>query len=214
MAVGFVESNVARGNRNLLVIGLILTVIGGALTALFRHWFPMLIALPGVIALGTWLIRIINPSAHPVYKRLARYGDPQQLATQVNREFAGSKPGDTAQFGDHWLAQRYVYGLSLVPWNDIAWLHIYTNIRNGVRSDYVRVWSRDGKQFVAPAGTRQEEAEALIQELIARAPWAEAGFSPELQLQWNKHRGEFLKRVDARMNRSGVFNGELQKKHA
>lgn len=71
-------------------------------------------------------------------------------------------------------------------------------MRNGLQSNYVRVWSRDGKQFVALAGMRKEEAEQLLYGLHARAPWAEVGFSRELQRQWNKQRTEFVGRVEAR----------------
>src|SRR5262245_9979626 len=122
METGFIESHIKRGNRNLLVIGLVLTIMGGGLA--FLSWVPALLAAPGVIALGCRLSRALNPTAHPIYKRLARYGDPQLLAQQVNREFAGIKSSDTTQFGATWLAQADTYGLSLVPWSDVAWLHI------------------------------------------------------------------------------------------
>lgn len=202
MANGFIESNIARGNRNLLIIGLVLIIIGGGLGALFGNLVPAVIAVPGIVALVVWLIRMINPKSHPVYKRLARYGDAHNIAEQVNQEFAGVRTSDNAQFGPNWLAQRYVYGLFLVPWVDVAWLHIYTHIRNGVRADYVRVWSRDGRQFVAPAGMKQSEAEQLLLQLCARAPWAEVGYSPELLKLWTKRRSEFVQRVDARRERA------------
>jgi hypothetical protein len=201
MESGFIESHIRRGNRNLLGIGLALTIIGGGLAILFGRVFPAFIAIPGAIALLAWLMRALNPSAHPIYKRLERYGDPRELAQQVNQEFAGARPGDSTHFGENWLAQGDTYGLSLVPWGDIAWLHIYTSVRNGLQTNYVRVWSRDGKQFVALAGMHKEEAMRLLSELHARAPWAEVGFSGELQRQWNKQRAEFVGRVDGRKSR-------------
>jgi hypothetical protein len=203
MEAGFIESHIARGNRNLLGIGLALTVTGGGLAILLGRWIPAFIAITGAIALGAWLIRVLNPSAHPIYKRLERYGDPRELAQQVNQEFAGARPADTTHFGENWLAQGDTYGLSLVPWGDVAWLHIYTNARNGLQTNYVRVWSRDGKQFVALAGMHKEEAMRLLSELHARAPWAEVGFSRELQRQWNNQRAEFVDRVDGRKSRVG-----------
>ena len=84
----FIERHIKSGNRNLLLIGLALTIVGGGLFALLDRWFPLLMAVPGLIAIGAWLIRVVNPSGHPVYKRLARYGDPHELASQVNQEFA------------------------------------------------------------------------------------------------------------------------------
>jgi hypothetical protein len=197
MKTGFIESHIARGNRNLLLIGLTLTIIGGGLATVLNRWFPALIAAPGVIALGFWLSRVLNPPGHPLYKQLARYGDPQVLAQQVNREFAGVKSSDTTHFGAGWLAQGDTYGLSLVPWFDIAWLHIYAKTQGGIRTTcYVRVWSRDGKQFVAPTGVRPGEAEQVLAELHEHAPWAETGYSPELQQEWNKRRAQFVARVD------------------
>jgi hypothetical protein len=202
MAKGFVEANVARGNRNLLVAGLVLTIIGGGLTAGTGRWFPALIGLAGVIMLGWWLKRVLIRDGHPIYERLARYGDAQEVLKQVNREFAAVKSSDATHFSANWLAQRETYGLSLVPWAEIAWLHIYTKTQGGIRTScYVRVWSRDGKQFVAPAGVRPGEVEQLLEDLRARAPWAEVGYSPELQQDWNKRRDELIARVDARRKR-------------
>jgi hypothetical protein len=199
MKATFIESHIARGNRNLLLIGPALTIIGGGISIATSHWFPALIAVPGLIALGSWLMRVINPSGHPIYKRLAQYGDREQLMQQVNREFAGVKLAEVTHFGANWLAQRETYGLSLVPWSNIAWLHIYAKTQGGVRTTcYVRVWSRDGKQFVAPAGVRPGEVEQLFEELRARAPWAEVGYSPELHEEWSKRRAQFVARVDAR----------------
>ena len=197
METGFIESHIGRSNRNLLVIGVVLTIIGGGLA--FLSWVPALISVPGVVALGCWMRRLLNPTAHPIYKRLAQYGDPQLLAQQVNREFDGVKSSDATHFGANWLAQSDTYGLSLVPWSDIAWLHIYVKTQGGIRSScYVRVWSRDGKQFVAPAGVRHGEVEQLFEELRSRAPWAETGYSRELQQEWNNRHAEFVARIDLR----------------
>lgn len=65
----------------------------------------------------------------------------------------------------------------------------------------MRVWSRDGKQVVAPAGVRSGEVEKLLEDLHTRAPWAEAAYSAELQREWNKRRAEFVARVDGRRAR-------------
>src|SRR2546421_7269839 len=124
MAKGFIEAHIARGNRNTFLIGLVLTVVGVALSLFLNRWPPAIIAVPGVIILGVWLLHVVNPRAHPVYKQLARYGDPQQLGAQINQEFAGLKADDKTQFGARWLAQGHTYGVALVPWSDIAWLHI------------------------------------------------------------------------------------------
>ena len=201
MQAGFIEAHIARGNRNLLVVGLVLIVIG-VVAALLDIWVPALVAVPGVITVSVWLRRVLSPNAHPVYKRLARYGDARQLAQRVNQDFAGIKPGNTRYFGARWLAQGHAFGVFLVPWQDVAWLHVYvqkTRNAGSVRvSAYVRVFSRDGDRFGAETGSSPEQAQQLLRELQERAPWAEVGYSPELALKWQKQRAEFLERVDAR----------------
>ena len=97
MNTEFIESHIKRSNRNLLLIGIALTIIGGGLA--FLSWVPALIAVPGVIALAFWLSRMLNRDFHPIVKQLAKYGDPRLLAQQVNREFAGVKSSDTTHFG-------------------------------------------------------------------------------------------------------------------
>src|SRR3954451_5615292 len=192
MQAGFIEAHIARGNRNMLLVGLALMIIGGGLAALFAHWFPLVLIVPGVIMLGFWLKRILNCRAHPIYKELARFGDPQQLAEQVNQEFAGVKANDVTQFGTNWLAQGNTYGLDLVPWQEIVWLYIHSEVRNRVRTNYVRVKSRGGQQLSAPTWSDMDRAEQFLRELYARAPWAEVGYTPEIEAQWTKQRAEFI----------------------
>src|SRR5689334_1145297 len=107
MNTEFVQSHIKRGNRNLLVIGLLLTIVGSVLTAV--SWFPALIAVPGLFALGVWLRRIVSPNTHPIYKQLERYGDVQTIVQQLNREFSGAKASDITNFGEKWLAQGDTY---------------------------------------------------------------------------------------------------------
>jgi hypothetical protein len=172
-------------------------------SALFWHWFPLISVVFGLMTLGMWLRRILNQRGHPVYHQLARYGDVHQVAQHIDQEFAGVQASDALHFGVTWLAQGHLYGLDAVPWQEIAWLHTYHRLsRSGVSTHFVRVWARDGTQFLSPANLKGyrtlEQAEALLRELSVRAPWAEVGYSPKLKTQWKKQRAEFVKRVDAR----------------
>ena len=47
MEAGFIESHIARGNRNLLVIGVALTVTGVGLVILLSRWIPGSSLFPG-----------------------------------------------------------------------------------------------------------------------------------------------------------------------
>jgi hypothetical protein len=202
MQPGFVQRHIARGNRNLLRLSLVLLALGGGLAALFSHWFPLLFAAVGAWSLGVWLWRVVQPTRHPTYRDLARWGDIPHLIGQVNAEFAGVTPGATAHLSATWLAQGTFYGVDLLPWPALAWIHPYTQVRNRVRTWYVRVRSRDGRHVDMPVA-QAAQADQLLRELHARAPWAEVGCSPELDQQWSTDRAAFLARVDARKEAVG-----------
>jgi hypothetical protein len=197
MAKEFIEAQIARSKRNALFLGLGLTIGGAAIAALLHIWMPaLLFGVPGLLVLASWLKGILTHGSNGVYQQLARYGDPLRLAQEVNREFAGVKPGDGAHFGEKWLASTDSMGMSLAPWGEIAWLYIYAEVRRGYRRNYVKVSTRDGRQFNVL--TSEQQAEQLLRDLHAHAPWAEIGFSNELDGQWDEQRAEFVRRVDAR----------------
>lgn len=199
MERGFIDSHIRRGGRRTLIFGLALVVGGGGLALAFDSWGPWIVSAVGVVVLFPVIRPLIDSSSSPVYKRLARYGNASQLAQQVDREFAGMKADDSTQLGATWLAQGGMHGsVLLVPWLEMAWLHLYTESHNGIPSHFVRVWERDGTSSDLPVGRKPEPAETLLRDLHARAPWAEIGYTPEVEQQWTKARPEFLSRVDAR----------------
>ncbi len=193
---GFLAAHAARGNRNLLLLGLFLTALGAGLSWLFSNPYGFLfVGGPGLIALGVWADRRFRPERHPNYPQLAPFGDAAALAEEVDREFAGAPVDTAAQFGAGWLAQGDTYGVRLVPWREVAWLHMYTHKTNGVPAHYVRVWTRDGRVIAVPSGADQM---GMLERLSARAPWAEVGWSDDRMTEWQKARAEVLARVDAR----------------
>ena len=195
---GFLAAHVARGTRNVLKIGVALTVLGLGMTWLFDNPFPLFVALPGVVALGVWVYRRMKPEAHPAYTGLARFGDPAQVAAEVEAAFAGVPIDEAVRFSADWLAQGDTYGVHVVPWREVAWIHLYTRVQNGFPSHFVRVWTRDGRTFVIPVGRAEGEKESMLAQLYARAPWAEVGYSPEKLKEWQRERAAVLARVDAR----------------
>lgn len=199
--MSFVQSHIGRGNRNMLLTGIALVLIGGGLAWLFQHWFPLLVLIPGVVVFVFWLVRVVNPKGHPVYKQLARYGEPQQLASDIDREFANTTANDRTLFGEHWLAQGNMFGVDLVPWTAIAWLHVYTIVRNRVPSHHVKVYTRDGSMFQTPGVNDEDRARETMLELHQRASWAEMGYSKDLENEWARHRSDVVARVDARIRR-------------
>lgn len=201
MARDFIEAQIARGRRNTLLLGLGFVVFGALVSALLRVWTPAaLLGFLGLLIL--WLGGAFSSRYSDVYNQLALYGDPRRLAQEVNGEFAGVKLGDGAHFGERWLACTDAMGMRLAPWSEIVWLYCYEEVRNRIRRYYVKVSTREGRQFSVP--TKSYEAEQLAREMHARAPWAELGYSNELDGLWDERRAEFVRRVDARRGAQGA----------
>ena len=199
-APGFLAAHAARGSRSVLRLGLALTLVGAGLSGLFASPYGFIfIGTPGVIALGFWAWRRLRPATHSVYTQLARYGDGHAMAEEVEREFAGAAIDERPHFGARWLAQGDTYGVHLVPWHAVAWFHLVEKRGNGFVVGYqVRVLTADGRMFTMPVGSPPEEQHDLLTQLHAHAPWAEVGFSPERQKEWDAQRDAVLARVEAR----------------
>src|SRR5262245_5986221 len=123
METTFIERHVRRSNRNLLVVGVVLSALAVA-AALLPDYFllPLALGVPGVLFLFFWLRRLVSPAAHPIYRQLRRYGDPREVGDQVNREFANAETLQPVFCGPRWLISRDTYqGFGLVPWTEIAW---------------------------------------------------------------------------------------------
>jgi hypothetical protein len=208
MARGFVASHVSRGNRNLLIVGVLVSLAGAF--GLFvvqgspgtHLLFPAAIASTGAIMIGLGVVRSFSPSLHPVYRRLGRIGDARALAAALDRDFGTAV---LPAFGREWLVSASFYGLSATRWTDLAWIYIQVHKRQG-RETYrkVFVWSRDGDLLQTPPTTTPEEADRQLSDIAARAPWAEVGYSRERAKEWRSRRPDVLRRVDARLASSGA----------
>jgi hypothetical protein len=194
----FLRAHRARGDRALLSVGLALAVSGAGLALLFYHWFPAILLVAGLLALAERLRQRLSGARHPVYAQLARFGDPLQLAAEVNREFSGVPADDSTHLGERWLAQGDTYGVALVPWGAVVWLVARREVLMQVPRTIVEVWTRDGRRLVVPCRQNPGSAEAMLQAMQARAPWAEVGRTPELEREWRHDRAAFLARVEAR----------------
>jgi hypothetical protein len=202
MARDFVASHVRRGNRNLLIVGVLVSLAGAF--ALFvvqgSPWthllFPAAIAATGAIMVGLGVVRSLSPSMHPVYRRLGTSGDPRGLAAALDREFAAVP---LPAFGREWLVSASFYGLSVTRWTDIAWIYVQVSKRQGNEMyRKVFVWSRDGDLLQTPPTTTPEEADRQLADIAARAPWAEVGYSSEREKEWRRRRSDVLRRVEHR----------------
>jgi hypothetical protein len=143
-----------------------------------------------------------NPLNHPIMKRLAKFGDPEQVASQIDMEMGGDHPkaGNT-HFTRSWLVQATGASLNATRFNDIMWVYkkITTHRTNGIKTGTtysVLIWDRYGQCITINA--KENVINQIIDATLNRAPGAIGGFNKEIETMWKKNRDQFIATVDGR----------------
>lgn len=163
--------------------------------------------------LHAWSSRRARADAHPIWRRLARLGDARSLASQLDQETRGGDPQTFkggATVTRSWLLHRRTYGLGLVPLDRLVWIHKkvtkHKNTFITVGKSYEAVvCDRDGGQLSIRAS--EKAVDGLLGALAARAPWALAGWSADLEKAWKSRRAEVVAAVDARRQPGRTSSG-------
>lgn len=177
----------------------------------------IVLALGGLALCGVGLVKGIrrssDPSEHPIAKRLALVGPVDFVSSRIEAEMASNHLtlGKT-HLTANWLIFAPGSDLQAARFEDIAWFykHVTTSRMYGIpisKIYVVRVFNRYGTQISITAGNKESKADELLQAIYERAPWAVAGFSPELQKAWKKDRPAFLAEVERRKREA---TGSLQ----
>lgn len=217
----FIESEIRRGNRNLLITAASLGVPAAALLAVglttadrgatvaATTWGGIL----GVISLSFLVVLAIRLPAgwHPLLRGARRYGDPGEVGAAIAGELA---EGSVARVKSltvtpHWLLQRRAFGSRISSLRDVMWAHRldttqYVNgIKTGKRIE-LKVFLRNGTGIKLGAG-REAVARQMMEQIQAKAPWTILGYTSDLEAAWKAQRAEFIAIVDRR--RAAVESG-------
>lgn len=153
--------------------------------------------------------RRARPASHPIWKRLASFGEARALAAQLDMEVRAS---DVARFKGgasltrSWLVRERFFGFDLVPVERLAWVHKKVTTQKqyfitvGKQYEAV-VCDRDGGQLSIRG--KEAEVDRLLTGIVERVPWVLAGWTEELERAWAKQRAEVVAAVDARREARG-----------
>lgn len=139
-----------------------------------------------------------------VDRALARYGDPVDVAREVEREVAAA----SETFGDvtlttHWLLHERPLGVDLVRVEAIAWVYACdTDHRvNGIKvaatrgvAVHTRSAPYDAVALALPCSA--DDRPRLLAGLVARAPWCMMGYSADRADRWARDRAALLAAID------------------
>jgi hypothetical protein len=150
---------------------------------------------------------------HPLWKKLAKFGDPETITAEVNSQIAN----DSNQFHANksititrsWLIRKTTYNLDLFSLEQIAWIYqkVTQHRRNGVPvgKTYAAVMiGQNGEALEIPA--KEAEVMKILAEIIQRIPWVVVGYSDEIRNLWQKDRTSFLAILQQRREEANNAN--------
>jgi uncharacterized protein DUF6709 len=224
--MSWVDTESNRANRNLLIVNVILGLAAGAgcvdivsdivsdwnFAAPFGVWVEALV-LGAIFGFAGWnclkaINRYRNIESAPIWRRLAVYGQPQQLSAEIDQDLlAPAVKYKSMKLTPHWMIMRQFFSSYVSPISDVAWVYaLVTRHRtNGIptgKSYSAVILGRHKQRFNVRAS--RKKVDALIAEIGQRAPWAIFGFSEELRTAWNKNHPGFLAAVDERRRKLGL----------
>ncbi|MEL6527207.1 MAG: DUF6709 family protein [Chloroflexota bacterium] len=135
---------------------------------------------------------------HPIYKSLGRFGEPAEIARQVETDRAmGETKILNATFTERFLVQDTGAYFDVMPYSEIVWMYkMIKKERYGNKSYQGFIYDSTGKEWMI--GGKDNEVDDMLQAIGARTPWAAKGYSEDIKRFWDNERTEFVNQVKAR----------------
>lgn len=170
--------------------------------------FGLLLAVIAAMILRTGYSS--DPARHPIALRLQTLGPGMDLAANIDQEMNSGqalKFGSSAVLTPSWLLGPGTFSLKLLRLQDLVWFykkvtqHRVNFVPTG-KTYSVVLWDRSKTTFLIEMGRNQTAGDALLQELVRRAPWAIAGYGADLQKLWVKDYRQVVAAVEERKARA------------
>jgi hypothetical protein len=159
----------------------------------------------GIWKLKDALTRSIDISRHPALKRLRRYGDWRKLANDINAEMIATQGGKCfgrARVTNRWIIAQGHFSLRARPFTDVVWIypkvtrHTVNSIPAGTEHTAIIESARSVPMEIRCGAN---EVGPLVQEVSARAPWANVGYTDSnVRSMTSDSRGSTIKEVFAK----------------
>lgn len=185
----------------------------GSLSSLLGSWSELflgtIVFLPFAALLAFLIWRLASLRGwHPDLLALARYGDQQELLTQIEAEL--DDPSRVATFGEAKSFQLLPRELGDAEvWITASWLIYLSGGGNRMTvfrlADLVLVYPEEDHVILADRyGVRLQIAGSeggrarLLAEILIRVPWALDHFDPEMEKTWNENPQGIIAQVEKR----------------
>lgn len=169
---------------------------------------PLLLCGSAIFGWNLYKAKIRNqePRKHPLYQALAKYGDADTIASNIDREIQTEYnierlANNTVYVTPSWLLYTQTYGVQLTNLDQLMWVykkvtsHSVNFIPTG-KSYEIAICDKSGKEQKIKLA--ESLVDKTIEDILNHAPWAIAGFNDEIKALWDKSREEFYEIVEGR----------------
>jgi hypothetical protein len=166
--------------------------------------FGFLITSGGLFLVGLALSRMAAPDKHPLFAKLEKYGQLQDVRARIDSEMRGEGGGE--KFGGlrittNWLINAAPYKTDVMATRDIVWAYpkVTKHYHNGIPTG--KTYSaivRDSKGQSVEVSGKKDSVPKLLESLKRRMPWILVGYTKELETLWQKEKPRFFQLMEQR----------------
>ncbi len=158
---------------------------------------PLLIIIINIIKI---ILYTLNPKTHPIYKSICKYGDVDNVASDINNELqmeTREKYLNTT-ITKSWLIVEELNNLKIYKLTDIIWVFrtINTQTGNVPISCQLNIKLYDKKSLDIFFGKNEGLLNAAISSILGKVPWVISGYSIEIYNMWSDNYEDFIRMVD------------------
>ena len=170
-------------------------------------WIALVIGVPVALVCAWNVLRAVrrfgNYDSHPLVKVLRRYGEPEEVAAQIEEQATGDDVEDVSgvTFTRSWLIRPTMFGIDLIHLGDAAWVyktstkHYTHGIPTGTTYGSVLCDIHGNSMTLQMSESKCDDFAAAV---CSRVPWVLAGFDADLQQMWKKNKQELYDLVEQR----------------
>jgi hypothetical protein len=166
--------------------------------------FGFLLTSTGLFLVGLSMSRMAAPERHPLFVKLERYGQLQDVRMRVDSEMRAEGGGE--KFGclhitTNWLIHAAAYRTDVMGARDVVWayLKVTKHSHNGIPTG--KTYSaiiRDSKGQSVEVSGKKDSVPRLLQAMQRRMPWILIGYTKELDALWRKEKPKFYQLMEQR----------------
>lgn len=175
-------------------------------TGHWQWWVGLIVLVGAGIAGGIFLVRgmqrLSDPTLHPIWTGLARFGDVPVTVEAIERDLSvnAADINGKLKLGRLWIVKpgRDFKAMKI---DNVVWLHKHTvkHYTNGIRTGIThsaKIFDTHGVELDVSA--KETVVMDILTRVFERAPWAVAGHSADIAAMWEKDRTMFIRSVAER----------------